>query len=147
MAHRERRSELDPGKVNSFVPAVRNADANGVSGNLQGYDSAMFDLNVGAEGDTLTGAVYLDVFFEESSDDSVFTTVAAADLLGPAALGADIAGAIRFDAVAEAPANHTVAYRGKKQYIRARLDFVGTHTVGTPLAVTIWRTHKTEINR
>ena len=61
--------------VQSLAPAVRTADANGTGIDLQGFESAMVLVDMGAEGDTLSSSVKIDFKLEESSDDSSYSAV------------------------------------------------------------------------
>ena len=58
--------------VQSLAPAVRTADANGTGVDLQGFEGAMCIFDIGAEGDTLSGSVKIDVKLEHSADDSSY---------------------------------------------------------------------------
>jgi hypothetical protein len=46
-----------------------------------------------------------------------------------------------FDADTEIPAVTTVGYIGGKRYIRAIANFSGTHGSGTPLSVSVIKSH------
>ena len=54
----------------SLAAAVRSAAANGSGVDLKGCESATILVDVGAEGDTLSGSVYFEVSLEHSDDDS-----------------------------------------------------------------------------
>lgn len=135
MSKRDLEARLDA--VASLVPANRTADANGTGVDLRGYDGALVIASIGAEGDTLSGSVSISVELEESDDDSTFTDVAAADILG--GNGGSSGQFALIDDNAEAPAVHKVAYIGNKRYIRAVWNVTGTHTVGTPGEVVVVR--------
>jgi hypothetical protein len=124
--------------VASLTAANRTADANGTGVDLQGYDGALIVAVIGAEGDTLSGSVKIEIEVEESDDDSTYTDVANADLLGNVT-GTNTGTVCVIDDNTEAPAVHKVAYVGNKRYIRAVDNRTGTHTVGTPTAAVVVR--------
>lgn len=105
--------------VSSLAPAARNASANGSGVDLQGFDAAMVTFVVG----TITDGTHTPSV-EESSDNSVFTAVAAADLIGTLA------------ALASAT-NQSVGYRGAKRYVRAVSTVAGATTGGVYAAVVV----------
>ena len=101
--YRDMNSNL--GAITSLAPAVRTADADGAGVDLLGCDSATIIVNVGAVTGTVnaTSAVVL----EESDDNSVFTDVADADILGTEPTSYAAATAYQF------------GYIGSKRYVRA----------------------------
>lgn len=112
----------------SLLPATRTADANGTGVDLAGYNGALCVFTFGASGDTLSGTVYVAGVVQESDDNSTFTDVADADLIGTEPLVND---------PAEDDAAYVVGYKGAKRYIRCKLDFTGTHTNGIPCATSV----------
>lgn len=117
-------------RVQSLAPASRTADANGTGVDLQGYEGAEIVFDVGAEGVTLSGTDKIALEVEESDDNSTFTDVAAADLIGE-----ESAGVVKtLDENAEAPAIYSVGYIGSKRYVRAVVNYSGTHGTGTVIA-------------
>lgn len=94
----------------SLAPASRTATANGTGVDLTGYDAATVVLDLGAAGGT-TPSFTFEV--QESSDNSSFAAVAAADLDSgqPAAVTAG-------GTVVE------IGYRGIKRYIRVAITAV-----------------------
>lgn len=105
--------------VTSLAPATRTASANGSGVDLQGFDAAMVSFVVG----TITDGTHTPSL-EESSDNAVFTAVAAADLIGS------------FAALASAT-NQSVGYRGGKRYLRAVSTVSGATTGGVYGAVVL----------
>lgn len=105
--------------VTSLAPAARTATANGTGVDLQNFHSATISFVVGAITDgTHTPTV------QESSDNSVFTNVAAADLIGTlAALAANT--------------NQRVGYKGSLRYVRAVSTVAGATTGGVYAAVVL----------
>tara|TARA_R110000796_G_scaffold27008_4_gene74637 strand:+ start:3239 stop:3682 length:444 start_codon:yes stop_codon:yes gene_type:complete len=116
-------------------PVTVTADANSASVDLDGYESLCLLVNVGESGDTLSGSVYIELEVEESVDDSTWTDVADADLTNYLAGTNDGTFAL-VDAAAEDDARFIVGYKGTKQYVRVVINVTGTHTNGTPIAVT-----------
>lgn len=114
--------------VQSLTLATRTADADGTGVDLAGYESATMLFEFGDSGDTLSGTVKVAGVAYESDDNSTFTAVAAADLIGSLPL---------VDAPTEDTQIYAVGYRGTKRYLRAGLDFTGTHTNGIPCGTTI----------
>lgn len=116
--------------VTSLAPLVRTADANGTGVDLSRHSGATLLATVGAAGVTLSGTDKIEVKVEESDDNSTFTAVAAGDLLGSTVV---------LDTPAEAGATYLIGYVGNKRYIRAVLDFSGTHGTGTSIGVSVVR--------
>ena len=121
--------------VVSLAPANRTEDANGTGVDLQFFESALVVAQVGAEGDTLSGSVKIDLKLEHSDDNSAFTAVAQTDVTDATIATGGIFATI--DANAEAPAIHQLSYVGGKRYIRVVDDRTGTHTNGTPTSAIV----------
>ena len=51
---------------NSIIAATKTAGANGTAVDLQGFEEATAIVDVGAEGDTLSGSVYFEVSLQHS---------------------------------------------------------------------------------
>ena len=128
------------GVVQSLAPAVRTADADGSTVDLQGFESATVVIDMGAEGITLSGTDKIEIELEHSDDNSTWTDVTSAnDVIGATP---DSSGKIAtFDADAEIPAISAVGYIGGKRYIRAVANFSGTHGTGTPFGVSVIKGH------
>jgi len=121
---------------------VVTADANSASVDMLGYNSLAFVVNVGIEGDTLSGSVKFDLEIEESADDSTFADSAAADVWSKSITAAGAAASTPWatlDAIAEAPAQHVCHYLGTARYVRCVINATGTHTNGTPIGITALR--------
>lgn len=115
--------------VPSLEPGVRTADAAGGWVDLKGYEGAMVVHQFGAHGDTLSSTDKIACTVEES-DDGVTSlgAVAAADLVGSLKTAT---------ANGDCDKVYQVGYRGKHRYIRASLDFSGTHSGGTATAAVV----------
>lgn len=114
------------GPVQSLAPAARTASANGTGADLLGFNSAMVMVDVGAWTD---GSHSFAV--EESDDDSTYTAVADADLIGTEPV---------VDAADEDNQIYKVSYIGTKRYIRAAVT-VATATTGAVYGASIVRGH------
>jgi hypothetical protein len=121
--------------VVSLTAANRTADTDGSTVDLQGWESALVVAVCGAEGDTLSGSVYIQFALEHSDDDSTWAAVAQADVVdGTIASGGIFA---TIDDGAEAPSIHQLSYVGGKRYVRVVDERTGTHTNGTPTAAVV----------
>lgn len=98
--------------VNSLAPAARTATANGTGVDLANFHSATIAFIVG----TITDGTHTPSV-QESDDNSTFTAVAAADLIGTLANLAS-------------NTNQRVGYRGTKRYVRAVTTVSGATTGG-----------------
>ena len=100
--------------VDSINAASYTGATNGTSANMSGFDGALVVHNVGA----VVGAPV--VIMEDSDDDTTFATVATASLQTdmPAALGTTT------DAQ-----TYTALYKGRKVYLRTRIDNAGTSII------------------
>jgi hypothetical protein len=122
---------------NSIINAVKTAAANGTGVDLKGFEEATAIVDVGAEGDTLSGSVYFEVSLEHSDDDSTYTDCVQADVIN----GTIAAGGIwlKLDGTTggdpdTAGGDWQIGYVGGKRYLRLVLAKTGTHTNGTPIS-------------
>jgi len=123
-------------------PDTVTTDTDCDSVDLLGYnDGVLFIVNVGASGDTLSSSLYTELEVEESADDSSFTDVDDSDLSNYVAGNNDGTFA-KIDAAAEDDAVFYVQYKGSKLYARVVINVTGTHSNGTPIAVTAIRLGK-----
>lgn len=98
--------------VTSLSPAARTATENGVGVDLQGFDAATVVIQVG----TITDGTHT-LKIQESDDNSTFTDVDAADLIGTLSnLASDT--------------NQRIGYIGIKKYIRVVSTVAGTTSGG-----------------
>ena len=105
----------------SVWPQALNADIEGAAVDLKGFNGALVLFNVGAEV-TDTWAANLGfkcLVYECDTSNGTFTAVDAADLLGTQKVVA---------IKADEKKVYAVGYRGKKRYIKAYFDEVGTLT-------------------
>jgi len=124
--------------VASLDAAVRTADTDGATVDLQGFESATVVAMIGAEGDTLDASNYVEFVLQHSDDDSTWSAVADADVVE----GSVSSGAFSLhDDAAEAPAVATIGYVGGKRYVRVNDARTGTHTNGTATSAVVIKGH------
>jgi hypothetical protein len=116
----------------AMTAAVKTADDNGDSVDLQNNDSCTITAVVGASGDTLSGSVYIELELEESTDNSTWTDCADADVQG-SVTGTNTGTFAVIDDAAEDDAIYTAGYLGDARYVRMVANVTGTHTNGTPI--------------
>ncbi len=131
-----------------LILATRDADAQTTAamGDTQTWKSLTFGWYVGIGGITFTSTNRLDIVIQDSDDDSTWTEVAEEDLVIPYGLtyGTAGSGIVKSYTAAKASADTAytlVGYRGKKRYARLKLEFGGTHSSGTPMAVIVIQGH------
>lgn len=119
------------------IPAATYTDDNTPAAvDLLGYDSALINISVGVGGITFTTDNKIEFKLTHSDDDSTYTAVALADVIGPTSVGTG--GIIKSLTAAHAAADVTkVGYKGGKRYLKLTADFAGTHGTGTPLSATV----------
>jgi hypothetical protein len=116
--------------------AVLSADNTPAAIDLQGYESAEILLDIGVGGITFSGTNKIEFILTHSDDDSTYTAVALADMLGLASIGAG--GIIKALTSAHAAAAvYRCGYKGGKRYLKLLADFSGTHGTGTPIAASV----------
>ena len=120
----------------SIGAVVKTADTDGASADLQGYESALIIAALGANGDTMSATVMMEIEVEESADDSNFTDVADADLINYVAGTNDGCMAVD-DGTADDSAFYVAQYIGSKRYVRVVLNATGTHSTGTIVGAAI----------
>ena len=122
-----------------FGPVTLSADATAVVVDRQGFESILFHLGIGIGGITFDGSNYIEFTLQHSDDNSTYTDVALTDLVGddiPASIvvGQNSASCIkRLVAAHAAAAVYEIGYIGGKRYLRADVEFTGTHGTGTPI--------------
>jgi len=113
---------------------VLDADADGASVDRKGYDRVLFIATIGVGGITFDASNRIELEVEESDDNSTFTDVADADLVGEVdGVNDGCFGVVNSAALDDAI--YTVEYKGSARYARPVLNFVGTHGTGTPISV------------
>ncbi|PLX36949.1 MAG: hypothetical protein C0605_07710 [Hyphomicrobiales bacterium] len=118
--------------VVAIAAAALDADPTAVTIDLKGYDGAEFVLEIGAGGITFDATNKIEYKLTESDDDSTYTAVADADVLGASvATGGIVKSLVAAHAAA---AVYRFGYRGSKRYLQLVPDFSGTHGTATPMA-------------
>lgn len=118
--------------VQSLAPAVRTADANGDGVDLKGFEAAAICVDTGAEGITLSSTNKIEFELEHSDDDSTYSDVAQADVIGVTLGSGGLF--LTLDDNAESPQISEIGYVGGKRYVRVVANFSGTHGTGTPIS-------------
>lgn len=116
--------------------ATLAADNTPAAIDLVGCDAAEIVLAIGAGGITFSGTNKVEFKLTHSDDDSDYTAVTVADMLGLASVGTG--GIIKSLVAAHAAAAvYRFGYVGGKRYLKLLADFSGTHGTGTPIAATV----------
>lgn len=120
----------------TLTAAVRTADANSAAVDRTLYDAQEIThvLLMGVGGITFDTTNKIEVLMEDSDDDSTYATVAQKDCIvdnGVTVTSGIVKSFIAAHATATA---YSFGYRGNKRYSRLKLDFSGTHGVGTATA-------------
>ena len=99
--------------VQSLAPAVRTADANGDGVDLQGFEACSnVVVDSGAEGITLSSTNKIEFELEHSDDDSTYSDVAQADVIGVTLGSGGLF--LTLDDNAESPQISEIGYVGSK---------------------------------
>lgn len=115
---------------------VFTSDTDGTTVDRKGFESLMFVVNSGIEGDTLSSSVKFDFILEHSDDDSTYTAVTSSTDVTEGSV--DSSGIfLTLDANGETPQISQIGYIGGKRYIRCKIDATGTHSNGTPMGVVV----------
>lgn len=116
-------------------PVVATATQTSSAIEMQGFESLAVVVNVGESGDTLSDALNWTITLEHSDESgSGFESVAAASLHNGAS-------SVVIDDAAEDDVAITFGYAGNKRYVRAVATAAGSHSNGTPMAVTAIKGH------
>jgi len=122
-------------RVVAIGNAVLAADNSPAAIDLQGYESAEILLDIGIGGITFSGTNKIEFVLTHSDDDSTYSAVATADMLGVTVASGGI---IKSLVAAHAAANvYRYGYKGGKRYLKLLADFSGTHGTGTPIAASV----------
>jgi hypothetical protein len=115
--------------------ATYSADTTPASVDLLGFDAAEIVLAIGAGGITFSSSNKIEFVLTHSDDDSTYSNVATADVLGA---GTVTSGIIKSLIAAHATADVTrFGYIGGKRYLKLLADFSGTHGTGTPISANV----------
>ena len=125
----------------SKVALADSVDTNGTGVDLFGYEGALVIANVGAGAVFSDSTVSLELELEESTDNSTFTDVADAHLVGYVAGTNDGCFGV-INAGDEDQLVYYAGYIGTKRYIRVVLNYISTGTAPadvTPVSTTVVR--------
>lgn len=117
--------------------ATLAADNTPVAVDLKGYESAEIVLPIGIGGITFSGTNKIEFVLTHSDDDSTYTNVTDADMLGVTGISSGIIKSLI--AAHAAAASYRFGYKGGKRYLKLLADFSGTHGTGTPIAAMVIR--------
>jgi hypothetical protein len=106
---------------------------------LQGYNSAELMLAIGIGGITFSASNKIEFVLTHSDDDTTYTNVADADMLGVSSISGGIVKSLV--AAHAAAAVYRFGYKGGKRYLKLLADFSGTHGAGTPVAAILVKGH------
>ncbi|MCM2472146.1 hypothetical protein HGO38_01475 [Rhizobium sp. CG5] len=121
--------------VSAIGNVVLAADNTPVAIDLQGYDSAEVVLSIGIGGITFSGTNKIEFKLTHSDDNTTYTDVTTADMLG---VTVSASGIIKSLVAAHAAAAvYRYGYKGGKRYLMLLADFSGTHGTGTPIAANV----------
>lgn len=123
---------------------------------LENYDSQLFVLNIGAEGDTLSDTLYWQIQIQKSDDNINWRSVDSWDVLGAELDAQNSILNINGSGDEGTPTNpgttgavFKVGYLGVQRYLRMLINAEGTHTVGTVFSLTGHAAHakRSEVNK
>lgn len=115
--------------------ASLSADNTPAAVDLRGYEAAEILLSIGIGGITFSGTNKVEFKLTHSDDDSTYTDVTDADMLGVTGI---TSGIIKALTSAHAAAGvYRFGYKGGKRYLKLLADFSGTHGSPTPIAATV----------
>lgn len=115
--------------------ATLAADNTPAAVDLRGYNAAEILLSIGIGGITFSGTNKVEFKLTHSDDDSTYTAVADADMLGVTGITSGIIKSLV--AAHAAAAVYRYGYKGGKRYLKLLADFSGTHGTGTPISATL----------
>lgn len=120
-------------------PVELSADNTPANIDLQGFESALLQLDIGIGGITFSGTNKIEFVLTHSDDGSSFSNVTADDVLGLSSVTDGIV--LTLDSAHAAAAQYIRGYVGGKRYLRVLADFSGTHGSGTPIAINVLKGH------
>ncbi len=133
--------------VTTNIPAAKSGNGTTETGDAvdgRGFEEIVHIVQLGAEGDTLTGSLLLELILQESdSSGSGYTVVTDANSVNintnsydGVVTEPDSSGIFAtIDAAAEADKVYAIGYRGKKRYSRVLSAKTGNHSTGTVAAM------------
>jgi hypothetical protein len=125
--------------VQVFGPVSLDADNTPAALDLNGYNSATLYISVGAGGITFSTTNKVEFKLTHSDDDSTYTAVEQADVIGPTVASGGIVRSLVAAKAAADTAPTEVGYIGGKRYLKLLADFSGTHGAATPMSAVLVR--------
>jgi len=112
------------------------ADGTGAEVDMQGYNGLYIVFNIGESADTLSGSVKIECEIQHSdASGSGFAAAADADVRDTVT-GTNTGTVAVIDAAAEDSVIVECQYVGNKRYVKPIINLTGTHSNGTPCAIT-----------
>ena len=115
--------------------ATLAADNTPAAVDLSGFNGAEILLAIGAGGITFSGTNKVEFVLTHSDDNSTYSNVTDADMLGVTGITSGIIKSLI--AAHAAAASYRYGYIGGKRYLKLLADFSGTHGTGTPIAAMV----------
>ena len=136
--------------VSALEAAVITGDTNGITVDLQGFESCLLIANVGAADATLDGSNKIELEVEEAADDGTgspdtWADVADADLLQWVAGTNDGTFAL-IDADSEDSQLYITGYRGSKRFVRLVVNETGTVSIELAAEAVLGHAHQEPVN-
>lgn len=115
--------------------ATLSADNTPAAVDLRGYNGVEIMIDIGIGGITFSGTNKIEFVLTHSDDDSTYSNVTDADMLGVTGISNGIIKSLV--AAHAAAAAYRYGYKGNKRYLKLLADFSGTHGTGTPIAASV----------
>lgn len=115
--------------------ATLAADNTPAAVDLAGFDAVEILLAIGVGGITFSGTNKVEFKLTHSDDDSTYSDVATADMIGVTVASGGIIKSLT--ATHTPAASYRYGYKGGKRYLKLLADFSGTHGTGTPIAAMV----------
>lgn len=115
--------------------ATLAADNTPAALDLYGFNAAEIILGIGIGGITFSGSNKIEFVLTHSDDDTTYTAVTDADMLGVTGITGGIIKSLI--AAHAAAAHYRFGYKGGKRYLKLLADFSGTHGTGTPVSASV----------
>jgi hypothetical protein len=132
----DRHNEASPTAL--IGAATLAADNTPAAVDLRGYRACEISIAVGIGGITFDSTNKVEFTLTHSDDDSTYTAVADADMLGVTSITDGIIKSLT--AAHAAAAVYSYGYVGGKRYLKLLANFSGTHDTGTPISAVAHRT-------
>lgn len=121
--------------VDAVIPQTLTGDTSASAVDTKGYNAVIIQFHIGNSADTLSGSVKIECEVQHG-DTATTAACANADIMD-AVTGTNTGTCAVIDAPAEDSLTVTCQYIGGKRYIKPVINLTGTHTNGTPCAVTV----------